>query len=80
MNICKKLNNLKKRNLAPIFTVSNYMLSLESDNNISDNEKYTNVEQYMDNSPKKFKNYILNPIHSSKISVAKTEANSKIIK
>ena len=93
-------NNLKKRNLAPIFTVSNkkkiidkkveqiidkkhkkdYMLSLESDNNIPDNERYTNVEQYMDNSVKKFKEYILNPIHSSKISVAKTEANSEIIK
>ena len=56
------------------------MLSLESDNNIPDNERYTNVEQYMDNSVKKFKEYILNPIHSSKISVAKTEANSEIIK
>ena len=94
-------NNLKKRNLAPIFTVSNkkkindkkvepiidkknkkdYILSLESDNNIPDNERYTNIEQYMDNSVKKFKELILNnPIYTSKNSVAKTEANSEISK
>ena len=89
-------NNLKKRNLAPIFTVSNkkvindkkieeiidrrhkkdYYLSLETSNNAPDNERYTNVEKYMDNSVKKFKGIISNQMPSSRSYVAKTEANS----
>ena len=93
----QKINNkLKKRNLAPIFTLSNnkkivnskkideiidrkhkkdYILSLENDNNIPDNERYTNVDAYIDNSIKKFKDIILNPINTSKTTVAKTESN-----
>ena len=93
----QKINNkLKKRNLAPIFTLSNnkkvvnskkideiidrrhkkdYILSLENDNNIPDNERYTNVDEYMDNSIKKFKDIILNPTNTSKTTVAKTESN-----
>ena len=93
-------NNLKKRNLAPIFTVSNkkvindkkieeiidrrhkkdYYLSLETSNNAPDNERYTNVEKYMDNSVKKFKGIISNQIPSSRSYVAKTEANSEVSK
>jgi hypothetical protein len=92
-------NNLKKRNLAPLFTVSNNQkkinnkkldeiidkrhkkdyLSLETENN-NDNERYTNVEQYIDNSIQKFKGVYLNPNHTSNRSVAKTEANSEIDK
>ena len=93
-------NNLKKRNLAPIFTVSNkkvindkkieeiidrrhkkdYYLSLETSNNAPDNERYTNVEKYMDNSVKKFKGIISNQMPSSRSYVAKTEANSEVSK
>ena len=93
-------NNLKKRNLAPIFTVSNkkvindkkieeiidkrhkkdYYLSLETSNNAPDNERYTNVEKYIDNSVKKFKGIISNQMPSSRSYVAKTEANSEISK
>ena len=93
-------NNLKKRNLAPIFTVSNkkkivndkkveeiidkkhkkdYYLSLESSNDIPDNERYTNVELYMENSVKKFLNNI-NQAQSSRSGMSKTEANSEISK
>ena len=93
-------NNLKKRNLAPIFTVSNkkkivndkkveeiidkkhkkdYYLSLESSNDIPDNERYTNVELYMENSVKKFLNNI-NQVQSSRSGMSKTEANSEISK
>ena len=93
-------NNLKKRNLAPIFTVSNkkkivndkkveeiidkkhkkdYYLSLESSNDIPDNERYTNVELYMENSVKKFLNNI-NQTQSSRSGMSKTEANSEISK
>ena len=93
-------NNLKKRNLAPIFTVSNkkvindkkieeiidkrhkkdYYLSLETSNNAPDNERYTNVEKYMDNSVKKFKGIISNQMPSSRSYIAKTEANSEVSK
>ena len=93
-------NNLKKRNLAPIFTVSNkkkivndkkveeiidkkhkkdYYLSLESSNDIPDNERYTNVELYMENSVKKFLNNI-NQAQSSRSGMSKTEANSEVSK
>ena len=93
-------NNLKKRNLAPIFTISNkkkindkkveeiidrrkkkdYILSLENENNNPDNDRYTNVEEYIDNSVKKFMGLITNPNHTPKSSIAKTEANSEINK
>ena len=93
-------NNLKKRNLAPIFTVSNkkvindkkieeiidkrhkkdYYLSLETSNNAPDNERYTNVEKYMDNSVKKFKGIISNQMPSSRSYIAKTEANTEVSK
>ena len=87
-------NNLKKRNLAPIFTISNNQKKinnkkldeiidkkhkkeyLETDNNI-DNERNTNLEQYIDNSITKFKSLMLNPNRSSTSTVSKTEANSE---
>ena len=82
-------NNLKKRNLAPIFSLSNNQskagnkqsdeiidknfkrdLYLNTDNN---NERYDNVEQYIDNASKRLNGLILKPIHISKSTVAKTE-------
>ena len=82
-------NNLKKRNLAPIFSLSNNQskpgnkqsdeiidknfkrdLYLKTDNN---NERYDNVEQYIDNASKRLNGLILKPIHISKSTVAKTE-------
>ena len=56
-----------------------YLLSLQNENNTADNERYTNIEEYIDNSVKKFKNLIKIP-NSSKSSYAKTEANSEINK
>ena len=81
-------NNLKKRNLAPIFSLSNQnkIANKKSDdiidknfkrdlylNTENNNERYNNVEQYMDNASKRLNGLILKPIHISKSTVAKTE-------
>ena len=96
-------NNLKKRNLAPIFLLSNrkqvnnnkknddedvvdkhhkkdLYLSLETDNKIHFNQRYINVEKYMDNSLKKLKGSFLKPIHNSKSTISKTEAITDLMK
>ena len=96
-------NSLKKRNLAPIFLVSNkkqvnnniksddenvvdnhhkkdLYLSLETDNKIHFNQRYINVEKYMDNSLKKLKGSFLKPIHNSKSTISKTEAITDLMK
>ena len=94
----QKINNkLKKRSLAPIFTVSNnkkkikdkkmddlidrknkkdIYLSLENENNNEDNERYTNVEHYMENAVKNFIGGSLNPKNTYKSHVAQTEVNN----
>jgi len=96
-------NNLKKRNLDPIFLLSkrnqinnniksddedivdklhkkDLHLSLENDNKIHFNQRYINVEKYMDNSYKKLKASLLKPIHNSKSTITKTEANVGLMK
>ena len=95
-------NNLKKRNLAPIFLLSNkkqinniksddedivdkhhkkdLYLSLENDNKIQFNQRYINVEKYMNNSLKKLKGAFLKPIHNSKSTISKTEAITDLMK
>jgi hypothetical protein len=95
-------NNLKKRNLAPIFLLSNkkqinniksddediidkhhkkdLYLSLENDNKIQFNQRYINVEKYMNNSFKKLKGAFLKPIHNSKSTISKTEAITDLMK
>ena len=104
----EKINDkLKRRNLDPIFTLSNnrkkivakktddiidktfkrdlYLSTLENNQNkTTDNEGYTNLEQYMDNSVKKFKKLILKPIHVQSQTpnkrINKTELNTQSTK
>jgi len=103
----EKINDkLKRRNLDPIFTLSNnrrkiiskktddiidktfkrdlYLSTMENQNNTTDNERYTNLEQYMDNSVKKFKKLILKPIHVQSHTpnkrINKTELNAQSTK
>ena len=57
---------------------------MENQNNTTNNERYTNLEQYMDNSVKKFKKLILKPIHvqthTPNKRINKTEINAQSTK